>query len=347
MSRVEAHPVLANRWVAREHIDDNTCQPCIDNDGKLYKNREDAYADYPDGKGFVNCIGAEYGNDCRGIVVKRRGGTAVTPEQLAAIKAACGVERQYFSARAFTSVEGPTRKLSFRAETLASGSGIGGSPNQLYLYDYIGGYDGVNAMDVVNALNGVTGDVDLHINSGGGSIFEGAAIYTTLTNYTGGTVRSFVDGVAASAASVVMMAGEEIEVSPAATVMVHAGSGGAYGTAKDVRALADTLDLLTETMAGIYAARAGGSVDEWLALLNSGDTWYTPQGAVEAKLATRIGGKPMPPDEPMPDASVHVSLLSSLADVFARDIEPQTPRPESPAPIDVAGIRNALKGILA
>ena len=333
---------MANRWVAREHIDDNTCDPCRDNDGKLYKNREDAYADYPGGKGFVNCIGAEHGNDCRGVVVKRRGGTAVTPEQLAAIKAACGVERQYFSAKAFTSVEGPTQKLSFTALNSVN-DGI--AANQLYLYDYIGGYDGVNAIDVVNALSGVTGDVDLHINSGGGSIFEGAAIYTTLTNYTGGTVRSFVDGVAASAASVIMMAGEEIEVSPAATVMVHAGSGGAYGTAKDVRALADVLDMLTLTMAGIYAARAGGSVDEWLALLNSGDTWYSAQSALDAKLATRIGGKPMP-DEPMPDDE-STDVLDALYASFTKSRAMNGWLPTQSTSSDYEGIRNALKGMFA
>jgi HK97 family phage portal protein len=61
----------ANRWVAVEDIDDNTCEPCRENDGMLYKNREDAYKDYPDGKHFVNCVGEEFGNHCRGRVEKR------------------------------------------------------------------------------------------------------------------------------------------------------------------------------------------------------------------------------------------------------------------------------------
>jgi HK97 family phage portal protein len=64
----------AQRWVAVAHLDDNTCQPCRDNDGKTYKNRADAYADYPGGQGFKDCIGAQYGNACRCKVVKRRKG---------------------------------------------------------------------------------------------------------------------------------------------------------------------------------------------------------------------------------------------------------------------------------
>jgi ATP-dependent protease ClpP protease subunit len=348
VGRIEPHPVLANRWVAVEHIDDNTCQPCLDNDGKLYKNREDAYADYPGGKGFVNCVGEEFGNHCRGKVAKRRGGNAMTPEQVAAIESMRKASA-LFSAKTFTTAVGPTEKLRFEHETLASASGVGAKANQLYIYDYIGGYDGITAMDVVDALAGVTGDVDVHINSGGGAIFEGAAIYAALDNYTGGTVRSYIDGVAASAASVIMLAGEEIVIEPAATVMVHAGSGGVYGTAKEMRAQADVLDMLTETMAGIYASRVGGDTAEWLALLNSGDTWYTAQKALDAKLVTRIGGsanKVTPSNVATPYdvlTALHTSFTSGrLAPWPIPSIETN-----STSSVDVEGIHTALKGLFA
>jgi len=345
MGRVE--PIAANRWVAREHIDDNTCQPCIDNDGKLYKNREDAYADYPDGKGYVNCVGAEFGNDCRGRVVKRRGGSAVTPEQITFINS-LRARTEHFSARAFTTATGPTEGLRMEAAS------VGVKNAQLYIYDYIGGYDGVSAMDVVQALDGITGDVDVHINSGGGAIFEGAAIYSALDNYAGGTVRTWADGVAASAASVILMAGEEITVEPAATVMVHAGSGGVFGTAADMRSLADVLDLLTESMAGIYAARTGGTTAEWLTLLNSGDTWYSAEKALEAKLATRMGGKAKPamPEQPEP-----MDVLSAIGIAFTASapVKPEVLKspvkhfgdPQFISTEDVEGIRNALKGMFA
>jgi HK97 family phage portal protein len=61
----------AQRWVAVAEDDDNTCQPCRDNDGQTYKNRAQAYRDYPGGSGYVHCVGAEFGNDCRCKVVKR------------------------------------------------------------------------------------------------------------------------------------------------------------------------------------------------------------------------------------------------------------------------------------
>lgn len=64
-------PENAMRWMAEEHIDDNTCDECKANNGKLYRNRAAAYADYPGGQGYIKCIGHQYGNDCRGRVVKR------------------------------------------------------------------------------------------------------------------------------------------------------------------------------------------------------------------------------------------------------------------------------------
>jgi HK97 family phage portal protein len=64
----------ANRWVAVAHRDDNTCKPCLDNDGQLYKNRAAAYEDYPGGEGYIHCEGPAHGHACRCKVVKRRKG---------------------------------------------------------------------------------------------------------------------------------------------------------------------------------------------------------------------------------------------------------------------------------
>lgn len=64
----------AQRWVAVAHTDDDVCDPCLENDGRTYRNRAAAYQDYPGGSGYVHCIGAEYGNKCRCKVVKRRKG---------------------------------------------------------------------------------------------------------------------------------------------------------------------------------------------------------------------------------------------------------------------------------
>lgn len=67
-------PEAAMRWVAEEEDDDHTCEECKKNDGKTYRNRAAAYQDYPGGQGYINCIGHQYGNNCRGRVVKRRKG---------------------------------------------------------------------------------------------------------------------------------------------------------------------------------------------------------------------------------------------------------------------------------
>jgi hypothetical protein len=61
----------ALRWEVVAKVDDNVCDPCMKNDGHLYRNREDAYRDYPDGTSYVNCVGEEHGNQCRCKVVKR------------------------------------------------------------------------------------------------------------------------------------------------------------------------------------------------------------------------------------------------------------------------------------
>lgn len=63
----------AMRWVVKGEDDDNACEPCQDNHGKTYRNRQSAYADYPGGAGYIKCVGAQYGNKCRCTVTKRRG----------------------------------------------------------------------------------------------------------------------------------------------------------------------------------------------------------------------------------------------------------------------------------
>lgn len=65
-------PDLAMRWVVEAHLDDSVCEPCRDNNEKTYRNRAAAYEDYPGGKGYVKCVGAEFGNECRCVVKKRR-----------------------------------------------------------------------------------------------------------------------------------------------------------------------------------------------------------------------------------------------------------------------------------
>lgn len=62
----------AMRWKVVGHRDDNCCEPCQKKIGTLYRNRSSAYADYPGGRGYIKCVGAQYGNRCRCKIIKRR-----------------------------------------------------------------------------------------------------------------------------------------------------------------------------------------------------------------------------------------------------------------------------------
>lgn len=159
----------------------------------------------------------------------------------------------------------------------------------LYLYDDIGGYDGIMAKDVLDALKGAKGGpVDLHVNSGGGDIFEAHAIHNVIRRYSG-AVTAYVDGIAASAASYILMACDAVWMEPNAQIMIHDGFGGGPGHPADLRETADVLDLLSDSIAGMYAQRAGGTPEEWRARMTA-TTWYNAAQAVAAGLANGIRG---------------------------------------------------------
>lgn len=232
---------------------------------------------------------------------------------------------------------------SFHA-TMASGEG----GNALYFYDMIGGWDGTRAIDVATALREMTGPIDLHFNSPGGSIFEAAAIFNALRSYGGGSLTSYIDGLAASAATFIMMAAHPYDAKAGtggvraydnAMVMVHDGRGIAMGTADDMRDYGDLLDSLSDTAAEIYAARAGGTATEWRDTMREGDTWYRAAAAKDAKLVDVVlgaGAEPTEPDPaPEPEERAVLSLFTAVA----------PPKLIAPS-IDIAGIRNALKGAI-
>jgi ATP-dependent protease ClpP protease subunit len=166
----------------------------------------------------------------------------------------------------------------------------------LYLYDAIGGWDGVQAKDIVTALNEAhrtKAQVDLYINSPGGDIFEGHAIHNAILRHPG-NVRGYIDGLAASAASYVAMACDELWIMPNAQMMIHDGHGGPPGLSPaGHREVADLLDLLSDSIAQMYADRAGGEVSDWR-LKMSAETWFNATQATEAGLVNgihRVGSK--------------------------------------------------------
>jgi ATP-dependent protease ClpP protease subunit len=130
--------------------------------------------------------------------------------------------------------------------------------------------------------------IDLHINSPGGSVFEASAIYSRLADHRS-TKHVYVDGLAASAASVIAMVGHKIYIRANAMMMIHLPSGITMGNADDMRHMATALDAVTDTMINIYAKRTGGE-REAIRDLMANETWFTPQDAVEQGFADEMRG---------------------------------------------------------
>ncbi|HZR66606.1 MAG TPA: head maturation protease, ClpP-related [Terriglobales bacterium] len=160
----------------------------------------------------------------------------------------------------------------------------------LYCYDSVGETmfgSGITASAVAAKLDDKTFKaIHLHINSPGGDPFEATAILNLLKG-TGKPINVTVDGLAASAASILAMAGDTIEMGEGSMFMIHAASSIALGNAGELRKLADTLDKVSNTMAETYAARTGLPVAEITALMNA-ETWMDAKEAVAKGFADSI-----------------------------------------------------------
>lgn len=218
---------------------------------------------------------------------------------------------------------------------------ISGGTATVHIYDEIG-YWGVTASDFVRELGAVNASaIDVHINSPGGEIFDGIAIANALRAHPA-TVTTYVDSLAASIASVIALAGDRVVMAPNSQMMIHDGSGICLGNAADMREMAELLDRQSDNIAEVYAAKAGGTVEEWRARMTA-ETWYTAAEAVEAGLAdetsTRTPTDDNPSGSPVPSASWDLSVFRYAG----RDVAPEpvlTARAvlDAPAPAaDAAG----------
>ena len=158
------------------------------------------------------------------------------------------------------------------------------------IYDAIGGWFGTSAASFAEEIADLDVDtIDLRLNSPGGSVFDGVAIHNALLTHRA-RVDVTVDGVAASIASVIAMAGDSITMGRGTRMMIHNPSGVVIGQARDMREIANLLDELGRDIAGFYAERAGKDVAHWLDLMEA-ETWYSAQEAVDAGLADAVLGK--------------------------------------------------------
>lgn len=154
---------------------------------------------------------------------------------------------------------------------------------ELWIYSEIGENfwgEGVAASTFVPELNAIRANqIDLHINSYGGNVFDGMAMYTALQRHPA-RVTCYVDGVAASIASIVALAGDEVVMPSNAMLMIHNPMGSVYwGSEQVMRQMADSLAAIKAAMLNVYEEHSTKSRDELAAALDA-ETWLTADDAV-------------------------------------------------------------------
>ena len=148
-------------------------------------------------------------------------------------------------------------------------------------------------------LNADAGDITVWINSPGGNVFAAAEIYTMLRDYPG-AVTVKIDAIAASAASVIAMAGNKVLMSPVAMLMIHDPSTIAMGNTKDMEKAIATLNEVKESIINAYAAKSGLSHNR-ISKLMENETWMNAKKAVELGFADEILFEAVEPDEEEPE----------------------------------------------
>lgn len=154
--------------------------------------------------------------------------------------------------------------------------------NEKWIYDLLD-MDATSPNDIIDALPSTNEDVEVIINSGGGEVMSGSEIYTALKSYAG-NVNVKVVGVAASAASVIAMAGDTIEMSPTAQMMIHNASTLAYGDDRAMASASKMLNSVNRGIANAYMNKTGKSEQEILDLMNK-ESWMSAQDAVDLGFA--------------------------------------------------------------
>ena len=158
---------------------------------------------------------------------------------------------------------------------------------EILIYDEIDPFWGVSAGDFANELNALDADeITVGINSPGGIVFDGIAIMNALKRHPAKIITR-IDGLAASAASFIAMAGDEIQTSKYAEMMIHEARAVVIGTADDLKEMRDLLIRHNESIAGVYKDRAGGELKDWLKQMKN-ETWFTAEEMVAAGLADTI-----------------------------------------------------------
>lgn len=160
---------------------------------------------------------------------------------------------------------------------------------EIYVYDEIGSgfFGGVSAKQFVDDLNalGKLDTINLYINSPGGDVFDGVTIYNALKRNQA-DIAVHIDGLAASIASIIAMAGDSITIAENGMMMIHDPWTFALGNAAEMRKQADVLDQVAGTLVNTYTGRTGLDAEEVKALMGA-ETWFDSAQAVEKGFADK------------------------------------------------------------
>jgi ATP-dependent Clp protease protease subunit len=207
-------------------------------------------------------------------------------------------------------------------------AGKGKQTAQIFIYEDVGeGWmGGVSAAQFKDDLAkiGVVDQLDVHINSFGGDVFDGLAMYRLLVDNKARVV-SFIDGFAASIASIIAMAGNEIRMAESGFIMIHDASGLAMGNAADLRAFADTLDTITGALADVYVKRTSNdaaTVRDWM----GAETWFGVVDAIEHGFADEM----MPNLEAAARFDPRLHRFKAAPESVKAIMAPKTPLPVLP-----------------
>lgn len=182
----------------------------------------------------------------------------------------------------------------------------------------------VSADSIVHALQNLTQkNINVHINSYGGEVKEGLAIFNVLKN-SEAHVKTICDGFACSAASVVFMAGDERIMNAASLLMIHNAWTVAAGDAEDLRKAADDIETVTQASVEAYKLRATISEEEIKALMNA-DSWILPEDALEMGFATAIEEDP---DDGTPKQNAFKPIMEALIAPQQARKKKADPKPE-------------------
>lgn len=200
----------------------------------------------------------------------------------------------------------------------------------VFVYDSIGGWGGVAPADFISELREVTArKINLRVNSPGGSVFDGITIANAIRSHPA-HVTTYVDGLAASIASVIALAGNRVVMQPSSQMMIHDAAGGCFGNATEMQQMATLLDKQSDNIANAYAARAGGTSAEWREVMRA-ETWYLADEAVTAGLADEA--VPLPKSDDAQAASA--AAVRPVLNTWDLSVFRYAGREAAPEPVNV------------